>query len=241
MIGWMLLAGLACGELTYTDDGTTGTGTLAVVPEVLSFQPLHVNETSSAEILLRNIGDGPLHVYDVAFSDDTRRPHWTLRGGRSGLLEPGEKSYLEVDLHPRDLTDPDVSLVVLTDDPERPEVQIPLQATVEGVPDIRLEPVQLSFGRVSVSGERVVKDVTLANDGSADLDILAVGLAESSRDFLILISPAGSSLPPLSDNGLLSIEFSPEDVGTVTAEIIISSNDPDEPRRSLILTGQGVP
>ena len=110
-------------------------------------------------------------------------------------------------LRPLDLSDLDVELLVRSDDPARPEAALPLLAEAAGAPRLRLEPGRLDFGPVSLGAEADL-ELTLANDGTADLLVHAVRL--DAPGFQLLAAPADVRLPPGASEGLLSVAFAPQ-------------------------------
>ena len=84
---WLLLGLSACGEIVYVgDEAASAPGELSLSPAALDFDIVPLHAEAREALTLTNTGAGPLRVYDVALSDDRVRPHWTLRGGRSGVL-----------------------------------------------------------------------------------------------------------------------------------------------------------
>ena len=236
---WITLALGGCvAELEPEPEVEDLPGQITVVPSILDFGEVTLHDESAAAIAIANIGEGPLQIYDVAFSDDSRRPHWRLSGGLSGELESGEGVELEVVVRPLDLSDPDVNLIILSDDPESPEVYLPMYASVAGTPDIRLDPDSLSFGAIS-EGSVSQLTVQIANDGTADLLIKAVSLTGSGGSYTLTVDPTGVEIAPQDSDGLVVIEFAPQALGAITDNLVIVSNDPDTPDATVILTGQG--
>lgn len=237
---WMFLALSGCvADIEPEPEAEEPPGQITVVPSLLDFGEVNLHEESTQIIGLANTGEGPLRIYDVAFSDDTRRPHWRLSGGLSGELDAGEGIELEVVVRPQDLSDPDVTLIILSDDPETPEISLPLYANVEGTPDIRLTPETLSFGEVT-EGESSTMSIEIANDGSADLQIQAVSFTGGGASFNLVVDPTGVEIAPQNADGLVIVEFVPQALGVITDNIVIVSNDPDTPNATVVLTGQGV-
>ncbi|MFT5680645.1 MAG: hypothetical protein ACI8RZ_001551 [Myxococcota bacterium] len=235
---WMFLALSGCVADSEPEVETEAPGQINVSHPLLDFGAVKLHEESSQIVGISNLGEGPLQIYDVAFSDDTRRPHWRLSGGLSGELASGSGVELEVVVRPQDLTDPDVTLIILSDDPETPEISLPLYADVEGTPDIRLTPDTLSFGAV-VEGDSVTLPIEIANDGSADLLIKSVSFTGGGASFSLAVDPTGVNIAPQNADGLVMVEFLPQALGVITDNIVIVSNDPDTPSATVVLTGQG--
>lgn len=238
--GAMLLLA-ACGEPTQEPSADEGPpGQINVYPTVLDLGELRVQQQASSSFRISNVGAGPLEVYDVAFSDDTRRPHWLLSGGRSGVLAPGESIELGVVARPLDLSNPAVQLLVRSDDPSNAQVSVQLLADARGEPSIRVEPGQLSFGAVSI-GESVTQQVQILNDGTEPLGIDSVVFVNYSPGFSLGVDPSGALIEPERDDGLIEVTFTPREAGVSTDRLVIRSDDPDAPEVELVVTGQGLP
>ncbi len=236
---WMMLALLGCGEQVAPEVEEVLPGDVLVTPATLDFGAVAVHEEATASVVISNVGEGDLYIYDVQFADDTRRPHWRLSGGRSGRLSSGESIELEVVFHPMDLSDADVTLLIPSDDPDEPQVTVILKGEALGVPALRVEPSQLDFGEVAI-GDSARQSITIANDGSADLEIIAVGMANASEHYTVVLDPTGSDVQPLQDDGRVMIDFAPQATGTLTNSITLTTSDPERPSVSVVLTGQGI-
>lgn len=236
--GWMV----GCTSSTNgSGDDTQPPGQVNVYPTVFDFGAVGLHTEHSQTFSITNIGEGPLTVYDVTFSDDTRRPHWQLHGGRSGVLEPDASVDLDIFLRPVDLSDPSVSLLVRTDDPINPAVQLLLNAQTLGWPTIRLEPNLLDFGLVSV-GDEVTAQIRIYNDGTEPLHIGALSFANVPDDhFRVTVSAADVTIDPDTDDGLIEVAFSPQQAGALTNQLLIESDDPNQPTLSVLVSGQGIP
>ncbi len=108
-------------------------------------------------------------------------------------------------------------------------------------PDITATPTSVAFGPVVV-GSLAKRDITLRNDGNANLVLgtLTVTGADASHFVLPVAKDlcSGQTLTP----GLsctVRVKFRPVSTGTKTAALRVPSNDPDENPLSIALTGSG--
>lgn len=97
-----------------------------------------------------------------------------------------------------------------------------------GRPQISAETTSFSFGEV-VNGEIVSQTVSIANTGSAPLVVEAIstscGCTEAELDAMSIPPGQSSSLTIHFDSGA----HGPDEVGKVTRQVFIASNDPDQP------------
>ena len=87
-----------------------------------------------------------------------------------GPLAPGATFDVEVEYSPSD-DDPDTgTLVVTCDDPDTPEVSVPLSGGLLPQPDIELSPADLDFGSMDV-GQTAALSTVVHNLGQLDLHL----------------------------------------------------------------------
>jgi hypothetical protein len=111
-----------------------------------------------------------------------------------------------------------------------------LEVVRTGQPDINVSE-SLSFGSVTV-GRTAEQSLNVANDGDANLVI--TGLSVDSPQF----SVDTSGLPLTIEAGnhrALTVRFNPTAVGNHTGRLTITSNDPNESRVLVELSGEGIP
>ena len=101
-------------------------------------------------------------------------------------------------------------------------------------PDISVAQTSLDFGSIKV-GKKVTKTLKITNNGSGDLVITLSGL--EGTDFSI----QGSSSVTIKAKKSYSLKvlFTPKSAGLETANLEVSSNDPDTPTLEISLSGIG--
>ena len=101
--------------------------------------------------------------------------------------------------------------------------------------------VSHDFGEVNIGDTSPVHTFIISNTGNADLEIHTITLTgEDSSEFSIQDDNCqGQTLFP-SETCLIDVVFSPLSVGPKSANLSISSNDPDTPTSNLLLSGRGV-
>ena len=106
----------------------------------------------------------------------------------------------------------------------------------ESVPDIEIVPLNLEFVAQAGAGP-VSKDVELRNAGDTPLEIRAIsvapeGSAFSRSDVLLPLTLA----PGVSQT--VTVTYAAPDAEQHTGGLVIESDDPDEPRQTVTLTGR---
>lgn len=235
----VLFAAACGGEDKAGDLPGVPPGQIQVVPSAIDFGALELWSETVADLELSNTGTGDLALHDVQFDDDRQRAHWTLDGGLSGTLSPGESVTIVVVAHPTSLDDPSVHLLVLSDDPGDGRVSVALSASVYGIPDIGVDPpITLDLGNAAV-GESATGMVHIGNGGTDDLEVEAVTLAGDSA-FTLDVDPTGTVVRAGDQDGLAIVRFTPTESGEATGTLSFATNDPDEPTATVALVGTGV-
>jgi hypothetical protein len=240
----VLLSVLSVACSSDTPDSTpveeTPTGALEVSATSLYFGSISVGQVTSKELMLSNVGDGSLELYDIAFSDDSKRVHWSLEGWEPQTLDSKGILTVSVQLHPVAIDDVDVNLLIHTNDPLHPDVSVGLSAVIQAPPQSEITPTLVNFGDVAV-GAYSDEEIHIANFGSGNLNITGVTL-QNTKDpsFSIILTAAGTTLTPDQENGLIVVRFSPWYTGAAADSLVIESNDPADPSHAVGLQGNGV-
>ncbi|TVQ34336.1 MAG: choice-of-anchor D domain-containing protein [Wenzhouxiangella sp.] len=127
------------------------------------------------------------------------------------------------------------ALILATDQPEQPELAIPVRLTVPGQAMLVPPPSALDFGEVVV-GSTNSQTLSLENTGNLALVLeqIAVSDARFSVSVDVLeITPASSAS--------LTVSYAPDAPGADAAELSFTSNDPTAPQVTVALTGMGLP
>jgi hypothetical protein len=214
-------------------------GAIVVSPESIDYGSVEIHAEMSQMVEISNQGEGSLQVFDVTLADDSQRPHWSLEGGMSGFLEPGDATVLYVHAHPKSLDNPSTGLLIRSDDPERPEIALPLSVDVYGLPDIRLSPDQvLNVGSISIDSSGSA-DVIIGNGGDSDLIIHTVSLSGDESPFSLEIDATGTTVRPQTEDGLIRVSFSPSSSGSFIDTLTITTNDPVISTHTIAVQGTG--
>ncbi|MCK5119878.1 MAG: choice-of-anchor D domain-containing protein, partial [Candidatus Latescibacteria bacterium] len=161
-------------------------------------------------------------------------------------ISPGDTLEFVVGFAPNDTTLQTGTLILETNDPDEPGVEIPLRGT--GVaPPPSPPPAQpqivvqesYDFGNVAV-GQTADWTLRITNGGAADLSIIGLLLTPEEAEFAF----DDTRLPPkwtlaLGDTMELFLFFAPSSSGLQEGTVIIQSTDPDRPEVQVTLSGIG--
>ena len=162
-----------------------GTGVLAqidVSPEEINFGSVDVGETATARLTLSNAGEGQLAIWGVYYAelDGDEFPAPALPAGFAlgDTIEPGFPIEISLTYTPTDDTTDEGSLIIISDDPVTPQIEIPVKGN--GVPDFQptVTIVYPLDGQSSYVGSDLVFSATITDDQDA-LDDLVITWSSS--------------------------------------------------------------
>ncbi|HIE03522.1 MAG TPA: choice-of-anchor D domain-containing protein, partial [Candidatus Latescibacteria bacterium] len=205
-----------------------------VSPEASNFGELPVGEHRDTVLWIYNRGKAELKIVSTSLVYGT---NFELLDELSGkVVAPGKSLSLTVRFIPKEAGELSDTLIVVTNDPSRPEVRVVLSG-VGLRPEIRLSQEALNFGQVQLGTYR---DTTLSirNLGNEDLEITQTFLI-SGKAFELLKDLTGTSVPS-GEEVSLGIRFSPTGLEEAADTLVVVSNDPEGPEVRVPLSGEGV-
>lgn len=125
------------------------------------------------------------------------------------------------------------TLVVASNVPSRPRVDVPLELFFTSAPDIATIDIMPDFGPVLL-GTSIFHAMVVFNTG---WDTLVVGSITADNPLFSAV-PGAFSLAPLDSQDVF-VHFAPADTGLVHGTLTIASNDPDETNVPFALSGRG--
>ena len=220
----------------------TDVGAVGIDPAVLEFGDQGPGETSkSRKLRVRNIGYGPLHLDGVGLSGADAGDFRIEKDGCTGRdLERGKRCELTLRFSGSDAGIRSAALDIRSNDPDRPTLSVPLHGRV--VPqDIGLDTRNHDFGHVSLGKRSDSRRFRVRNRGLGMLAIDRVALAGEHAAAFVLDSDkcSGRTLKP-GKTCEVKVLFRPVTTGDHRAQLTIDSNDPDESRVEIRLSGRGL-
>jgi uncharacterized delta-60 repeat protein len=234
-----------------------------LVPDVM------VGRSMTFYVEITNVGSGMAAITPQWFTGDGSADyllHWsgagTWQDGLSGAqtthtLAPGERWLLQVAFIPRVVGPRPAMLRLLTNDPQRPEIELGFSGVgAEAQPRLVVgqsrtqETDRVSFGRV-LQGSSASTNIFIGNAGGLNLTGLSARVVGPQVDrfqissFMTYTYVHGISntvdplVPGMQVYALLT--YTPDATDIDTAWLEITSNDPAEPVKRLLLSGRGIP
>jgi hypothetical protein len=229
----------------------------------LDFGLVYLGNTAERQVVLRNTGDGALHLGAVAVSPEGAPFQVALD---ASLVPPGQSLTLRVSYTPLLEGAHEASLLLPSDDPDHPALELPLAGRAEPVPTPQIQvcvpadpadpaseldcapPHAVDWGQVALVplGEPQAARLVLRNVGKETLLVHAIAAAPgTSPEFSV--EPATGELelaayvegqPP--DEAELALWYGPEDGGQDDGAFTITSNDPDDRVVDVTVRGVGI-
>ena len=208
---------------------------IEVDPLAVDFGDTVVMTTFTELVTISNVGTADLEIWGCTYSGD---PNFWISDNPAGEVIPaGGSTTMELSFQATAELAYYGEVDIASNDPVEPIVTV----TIDGggiEPDIDLDPTLLDFGAVEV-GVTVSMDAEIWSMGSADLELGALSMV-GGTEFQIVVDPSLQVVVP-GDVTVVTVSYTPTDMGGDSATIEIPSNDPDENPVYLDLIGQHDP
>lgn len=234
-------------ELDLGDEPDTAAapGNIDVSPIAIAFEDVRIGEDDSATVTIRNTGQSPLTITRLTIE------HFQLPG-TTPQFRRGEGWEEGFELAPntfRDVTvrwEPTIyaglggRLIIGSNDPDTPEVILPIQTTSAYAQ--AEAPRYVNFGSVSV-GETATREVTIYNRGIDPLNITGL-TSTGEEDFVsqfsaVALEPQLPAFLQLNEKIDLELRFTPTTEEIASGQLTVASNLPDGPDIIFELQGNG--
>jgi subtilisin family serine protease len=159
---------------------------------------------------------------------------WLAVSPGSGTIPAGGSTDLDVAFDATDLIGGDYtgSIDMSTNDPAHASIQVPASLHVTGIPDVASTPGSLSYAMTYVGFSRT-QTVDIQNVGTDVLHVTGVAVtgnfSQTGLTPPVALAPGGS-IP-------VTVTFTPLSAGTLSGELRVTSDDPDEGTFSVPLQG----
>ncbi|MFN3199866.1 MAG: choice-of-anchor D domain-containing protein [Bradymonadia bacterium] len=221
------------GNLTQTDFPE-----IRVDPELIVFSGISLNETTTRAFTISNVGGAQLAILEMTPSNGLDLREFSFSEFEYPLvLEAGESQEVMVTYTPLNPGEDSGSLVLQSNDPDRPETVVRIQA-LEAQAELRYAPDRLLFGSVA-SGSSAVEALQVINLGAVPVDIVDVYLTEeTSPDFTL--TGDFEARPTLDRENQISYEvlYTPTGLNQDSGDLVIETTDELLPIITIPLRGE---
>lgn len=208
---------------------------IAVSPGSVDFGAVTVGSSAEHTVAVSNTGSATLTVDGLTtgapFEVVTPATPFDIPAG-------GTDVAVTVRFSPTAVGTASGELSIASNDPDENPLLVALAGSGQSqpTPDIAVTPGSVDFGSVTVGGD-AERTVTIANAGTATLTV--DGLT-TGAPFEVVAPSTPFDIPAGGEDVAVTVRFSPTAGGSVSGELSISSNDPDEPSATVALSGSGV-
>ncbi|MDN5354610.1 MAG: hypothetical protein PWQ09_1366 [Candidatus Cloacimonadota bacterium] len=167
----------------------------------------------------------------------TKQIDWLQLDEPSGFIAGGETKLIHLTASSQELTygNYECNLILSTNDPDNSYLEIPVELfVVSELPDIAVSEEELDFGAVAVQ-EIATETLTIQNTGVNLLEIYSMDINNTAFN----CNTNTLSLQP-GEQQEIEIDFEPGEVMEYSAQLVLTSNDPDEANLAVDLIGIGV-
>lgn len=224
-----------CGDRCGVEVEVAASAAEAVVrldPPLVDFGAVGIQSTATRPVRVDNVGTRPFSVVSVMTAGGAELSASPARG-LPAVVEPNSSLGINVEFRPTSAAALAGELIVQTDDPVLPEASVRVVGRGEG-PLFVVQPSELSFG-VQRRTATYRHALLLLNAGSADVRVTSI---ETSGTPFGLAS--GPGLPVRLGSGeslLVNATFTPPGAGAYRGQIIIGTDDPNNPIVRVPLSG----
>ncbi|MFQ6093453.1 MAG: choice-of-anchor D domain-containing protein, partial [bacterium] len=213
--------------------GLTGTG---LVPDIdisatsHTFENVPVGQSSDWILTVFNVGTGDLEVKDVVSNSSDFRVDITAFS-----VVPNLSRDVTVTFTPSTEGLISGQLTIYSNDPDEPTVGV-MVSGAGLVPDIEI-PTSFDFGEVGTDSSA---EWTLLIENVGGADLIVNDVRSDNAAFTVTSPPLPLTIGPGSSQSV-PVTFAPSDSEIYNGKLTITSNDPDEPKLYISLTGIGIP
>jgi hypothetical protein len=212
---------------------------IAVTPAQIDFgdQDIDNGLTATRSVTITNIGTTDLIITGASLSGLNASDFLITSSVGGPVLAPGASGEVRVAFNPSAPGPKSAALDISSNDPDDPVASVALSGRGTDQ-EIEIAPAMLDFADWDISAQHSPPaSVTISNVGTAPLRVFDVSLAGvDSPDFLILAVTGHSTLAP-GESGAVYLAFDPSSVGPKSADLLVASDDTDEPTLPVKLDG----
>jgi 5-hydroxyisourate hydrolase-like protein (transthyretin family) len=218
-------------DIAVTAAFSAGPPDISVSPSSLDFGSVKSGKKTTKTLKIMNNGSGNL-VITLSGLEGTE---FSIQGSSTVTIKAKKSYSLKVLCTPTSGGLKTTTLKIDSNDPDTPTLEISLTAALPATtPDISIAQTSIEFGSVKV-GKKGTKTLKITNNGTGDLVITLSGL--EGTDFSI--QGRSSVTIKAKKSYSLKVLFTPKSAGLETANLELSSNDPDTPTLEISLSGTG--
>jgi hypothetical protein len=211
--------------------------TLEPEETAIEFGEIPKGQRDHVTVRLANVGGQPLNVSSLSAMDPSMRVTVMPDGGMTSnlMLQPLQRVAFDVQLNGTTPGPIDLPLRIVSNDPVRPTVDIPIRAVITE-PRVQATPAMVDWGTVP-NGWVVGKQIEVKNVGYGTLTIKGITfVGGSSTLYSFRNLPSIPTRLQRDERVAFEVEFRAQTMTTLTASVSIETDDPIDPFIEVPLT-----
>lgn len=211
---------------------------IAVDPTTVNYGSVIQGQTKDTTIVVSNTGCQDLEVSSVNITGTNSDQFSVFSGGGAFTVSGGGTHNIVVRFAPTSGSSKTAQLEINSNDPDEAQVNVGLSGTGCDPQDIAVDPAAVDFGPV-YQGQTKDTTVVVSNTGCQDLEVTATNITGTNTDQFSIFSGGGAFTVSGGGTHPITVRFSPTSGSGKSAQLEISSNDPDEDPIVVNLNGSG--
>jgi hypothetical protein len=214
--------------------GQTGIPQISPTPTSFNFGNVRIGDTPEGSITVRNTGTSDLEISGVTITG--LHPSEFDQTSDCRTIPAGGSCAMTVTFAPALPFDSKSAAVsISSNDPKKPIVNVKLLGKASP-PKISASPRSLNFGSIQVGTTSLPRTVTVSNTGVSDLEITDISVTGLNPDDLSQTNDCGT----IPAGGFCTITgiFAPNSMGSKSAVLTLSTNDPKKSTLTIKLSGK---
>jgi len=206
-----------------------------VAQSSLDFGSVIVGQSTTRSLTVQNTGSQPLNITGTTIAP---AGYTISSGGGPQTTNAGGSITIQMQFQPSAAGGLPGTLTIASNAANAPSFVVSLVGTgVATAPNLQLSSTALDFGAVSL-GSSGIRSVTLNNTGNATLSITGQTISGANATDFSVSHPSAASIAA-TGNDYIELRFAPTVIGSKSATLTITSNDPNHPTQTVSLTGTG--
>jgi uncharacterized repeat protein (TIGR01451 family) len=212
---------------------------ISVDPTSLNFHYVQKNTPSDQlTVTVTNTGNAKLIISDLEILDT----HFVIVSDGVTTLDQGGSAIITIVFTPTAADPYSTNLTITSNDPDQPTLDVPLSGHgTEGppAPDIMVSRTLVDFDDWLVGTTSTPQDVTVSNNGTANLNIGTLTISDPQFALAELTDNISDTILEPDTSAVISLVFSPTAAGGQSADLTIPSDAASQSTVTVQLTGNG--
>jgi len=219
--------------------GLAGNPVVSVDLGTIIFGNVRVMQSSAAATVdITNTGFSDLHVQTITVSGANAGDFsLSMLPALPATLHVGQSASFAVTFSPTAAGARSAKVVIANDDPNAPMKAIPLSGTGT-LPNASVSPNKLDFGNVLI-GQTGGANFTITNTGTGPVNVTTLNISGPNAALFTANKKAPFTIAAMGSS-VVQVSFAPTTIGSFTATLSFTTDDPNLMSASLPMTGMGI-